>query len=621
MTEHHQTSSATRPSRALRRDIIRIIAVILSIIALLLTSSALNLVTEAAAQGPKKAVVVAGPVHSKTERFLGYASEIAAAAEAQGMEVTRIFHPNAPAARVKSLAQGANLFVYVGHGNGWPSGIGEFDESTKNGLGLDAADPEKRSPDTVIYKGADWLRENIALAPDAVVILSHLSYASGNASTGMPIPSRAVAIERVDNFANGFLSIGARVVWALGWQPGADIVNALHQEDATMDAIFMTAYRDGGNPRGGWIGHSPGYYDSVRIPGARIHIDPHPTEGYLRAVTGDLGFSTTAWRGVAVAPPDTTAPVVSAVRVRRDVLTIASAGSTAPVFTPNGDGISDVMGVSFTLSEDAFLEVRVKRAGGVVRQYSTWAQAGAGIVSWNGRNDNGKLVAEGKYNVLLTPTDRAGNRGPTELVSAKVLNSLKSPKVSQPLFWARDGDAFAPATAVKAKLIRPATVTYAIRDARGKVVRRLIVDKKRAPGEVRAVWDGKDDNGKWVPDGRYTARVKVETSSGWYAHDTIVRHMAFQGYTPKWKRQRGDTVTLRLTSSEPLKGKPLVTANQRGIAKYRVPPRKVSRLSATQYRVVIDTRKRSKAGAMKVRVVGTDRRGGKHSKLFVIRLT
>ncbi len=37
------------------------------------------------------------------------------------MEVVRIFHPNAPAYRVKNLAQGADLFVYVGHGNGWPS--------------------------------------------------------------------------------------------------------------------------------------------------------------------------------------------------------------------------------------------------------------------------------------------------------------------------------------------------------------------------------------------------------------------------------------------------------------------------------------------------------------------
>ena len=46
------------------------------------------------------------------------------------------------------------------------------------------------------------------------------------------------------------------------------------------------------------------------------------------------------------------------------------------------------------LVEDAFLEVKVRRAGGAVRRYSTWALAGAGIVSWNGRNDNGKLVAD-----------------------------------------------------------------------------------------------------------------------------------------------------------------------------------------------------------------------------------
>jgi flagellar hook assembly protein FlgD len=620
MTERHQTSSPARPARALRRDVIRTLAIILAIVALLLTSSALNLVDHVAAAVPKKVVVVAGPVHSQTEEFLAYASDIAAAAEAQGMEVIRIFHPNAPAVRVKNLAQGADLFVYVGHGNGWPSPIGEFQEETKNGLGLDAADPDLRDPNTVVYKGADWLRENILLAPDAVVILSHLSYASGNASSGTEIPTRDVAVQRVDNFANGFLSIGARVVWALGWQPGADIIDALQREDSTMDAVFMSRYRDGVNPRNGWIGYAPAYYDSVRIPGARIHIDEDPTEGYLRAVTGDLDFTTTAWRGAVAPPPDTTAPVVSSVRARQSAVTIASVGSTAPVFTPNGDGLSDVMGISYSLSENAFLEVKVKRGGGTVRRYSTWAQAGPGIVNWNGRNDKGRLAAEGKYNIYLTPTDRAGNRGVTRLVSVKVLNSLKAPAVSPALFWARDGDALAPVSTVRARLIRPAMVTIAIRDARGKVVRHGMVDQKRPAGKVDFVWGGRNDAGKWVPDGRYTARLKVTTADGWYAHDVIVRHMAFQAYTPKWTRQRGDTITLRLTSSEPLKGKPVVTANQRGMAKYQIPPRKVSRLAPTQYRVVIDTRQQSKPGVMRVRVVGTDKRGGNHAKVFAIGL-
>jgi hypothetical protein len=96
--------------------------------------------------------------------------------------------------------------------------------------------------------------------------------------------------------------------------------------------------------------------------------------------------------------------------------------------------------------------------------------------------------------------------------------------------------------------------------------------------------------------------------------------MPFMAWTRKWTRQRGDTITLKLTSAEPLKGKPVVTANQRGITKYAVPPRKITRLSSTQFKVVIKTRDKGKAGVMKVRVVGTDTDGGTNAKVFSIRL-
>ncbi len=310
MPTHHRTAAQPTRSRgsARRRDAIRLAAVVLAVVALILTSSALNWVSRVSAAdeipAPKKAVIVSGPVHSLTDRYKDYARAIADAAEAQGMDVRRIFHPNATKARVKKHANGADLFVYVGHGNGWPSPYGPFQEDTKNGLGLNPDDPAKRTTSNVVYKGADWLRANIELAPNAVVILSHLSYASGNASSGMPIPTRDVAVQRVDNFANGFLSIGARVVWALGWQPGADVVDALYEEDATMDAVFMTRYRSGVNPLNGWIGHDPGYYASARIPGATVHIDPDPGYGYLRGITGDLDFTTTEWRDAAALPAD-----------------------------------------------------------------------------------------------------------------------------------------------------------------------------------------------------------------------------------------------------------------------------------------------------------------------------
>ncbi len=622
MTDQQRTSSASPSHRTLRRDVIRTLAIVLAIVALVLTSSALNLVPGvSAAEAAKKAVVVAGPVHSLTAKFKGYAKAIADAAEARGMETIRIFHPYAPAKRVKNLAQGADLFVYVGHGNGWPSPYGPFQEETKNGLGLDPLDPEKRGPNTVVYKGADWLRDNIELAPNAVVILSHLSYASGNASSGMPIPSRSVAVQRVDNFANGFLSIGARVVWALGWQPGADVIDALYTEDVTMDAVFRTRYREPVNPGNGWIGHKPGYYDSVRIPGARIHIDPDPDEGYLRAITGDLEFTTSSWRNAAAQPPDTTAPVVSDLSAGQASGTITSATISTPVFTPNGDGLSDTIGVSYTLSEGAYLEVKVKRDGKVVRRDSSWAQSGKGTVHWNGRNENGKYAAEGKYNVYLTPTDKAGNQGKPKSIPVKLLNSVKAPSASPELFWAKDADGLAGSTTLKARLTRQATVSWVIRNDKGAIVRRGIHNEQRPAGDVRFVWNGRNDSGTWLPSGLYTARVRVETSAGWYAHEVAVRNMPFKAWTPKWTRKRGDTVTLKVTTAEPLKRKPVVTANQQGIAKYTVPAKKVTKVGPNQYKVVIHTKTKSKKGGMAVRVTGTDKQGGTNTKVFIIKLT
>jgi len=627
MPVHHHTAAAPHRVRLTgrSRDVLRLAAALLAVLALILTSSALNWVTEAhaagAEPGPKKAVIVSGPVHSVTERYKAYAQAIADAAEAQGMDVKRILYPNATKARVKKHANGADLFVYVGHGNGWPSPFPPFQERTKNGLGLNPDDPAKRTTYNVVYKGADWLRANIELAPNAVVILSHLSYASGNASSGMPIPTRDIAVERIDNFANGFLSIGARVVWALGWQPGADIVNALFEEDATMDAVFMTRYRSGVNPLNGWIGDAPGYYPSVRIPGATVHIDPHPTYGYLRGLTGDLDFTTTEWRDATAVPPDLDPPVISEVSASQAAATLATADSSEPVFTPNGDGISDTISLSHRLSENAFIEMAVKKDGTLVRRTSTWSLKGAGSLTWDGRRDDGKLVGEGAFKIILTPSDRAGNVGDPAEVKVRVLSSMKRPAAKPSMFYPGDGDELAPSTALKARITRDATVSWIIRDGDGNVVRRgLDGSSVEAPANARFVWDGTDDAGVEVPEGRYTARIRVTRPQGTYAHDVSVQVMPFKLWTKRWSLQRGDRITLKLFSAEPLEGKPIVTANQPGIAKYRVPGWKITRLDETTFKIVLKTRSAGNAGSMKVRVKGTDIAGGQQSRAFTLTL-
>jgi flagellar hook assembly protein FlgD len=607
--------SASQPARhgGGTRGLLRVLIILLALLALLLTSSAMNWITPArAADPPKRAVVVAGPVHGLTARYKGYAKAIADEAEKQGMDVTRVFHPNAPKSRVKRVAQGADLFVYVGHGNGWPSPYPPFQETTKNGLGLDHEDPDKRSPNTVVYKGADWLKANIELAPNAVVILSHLSYASGNASSGMPIPTRDVAVQRIDNFANGFLAIGAQVVWALGWQPGADVVKALHKEDATMDAVFMTRYRDPVNPLNGWIGQDPGYYVSERTPGATVHIDPHDQYGYLRGITGNLEFTTTQWRNNEAAPEDTTPPRIREVRATQSAVTLATGDSAEPVFTPNGDGLSDTIRIAWKLNENAFVELRFKRNGNLLRRDDRWALKGAGSTTWNGVGDDGSVVNDGPIKVVLTPVDRAGNRGEPSEIWLRTLTSLKNPRADTQLIWPNDDDGLAQKVELKAKLTRPADAAWTIRDGSGDLVRRGVEVTDRE-GTLRFVWDGRDDDGAYVGKGKYLARARASRPQGTYAHDVLVRVMPYKLWAPRWKIRRGQRMTLRFESAEPLKGKPEITANPRGVAKYKL---KVTRVNATTFKAQLFIKKGAKKGNVRVKIRGVDTGGGAHVDVF-----
>ena len=76
------------------------------------------------------------------------------------------------------------------------------------------------------------------LAPNAIVLLAHLCYASGNSESGKPLPSAAQARQRVDNMAAGWLKAGARAVVAEAHFGPAWYVHQLFTTHATVDQLF-----------------------------------------------------------------------------------------------------------------------------------------------------------------------------------------------------------------------------------------------------------------------------------------------------------------------------------------------------------------------------------------------
>jgi hypothetical protein len=237
-----------------------------------------------------KAVIIVAPTGELTEGNLTLGEEMALRAEAAGMDVHRVFYPHATWEVVLAEIQGASLVAYYGHGYGWPSNTPELWEVQQDGMGLNAYDGSGEYE--VHYYGANKIRDSIRLAPHAAVFLMRGCYTAGNGLNEDPIPPLDTARQHVDNYASGWLAVGAGAVFAFATGSRTSYPEQLMAGDAaTVDDLFMNA--------GDAIGTNTLYFDSQRTPGARNHLDPHPTKGYLRALSGDLGMTAAIWRSGA----------------------------------------------------------------------------------------------------------------------------------------------------------------------------------------------------------------------------------------------------------------------------------------------------------------------------------
>ncbi len=232
-----------------------------------------------------KVVVVVGPVGPRTAEYEATGRRLAAHARTLGARVTGIYPPRATWGRVARAARGADVFVYMGHGNGWPSPYPPFQTVTKNGLGLN---PYEGAPDGPHRYYGERDVANLRLAKDAVVLLVGLCYSSGNAEPGMAIPSRKVAQQRVDNYGAGFLRAGARAVFSDGFGDSSYVLDGLFRSDRTMRSIFWSGWRA--------TNIDASTFRSERVGGMTGIVDPQVNGNYYHSFIGDADFRASDWR-------------------------------------------------------------------------------------------------------------------------------------------------------------------------------------------------------------------------------------------------------------------------------------------------------------------------------------
>src|SRR3954470_15380826 len=255
-----------------------------------------------ARRAPKVAVIV-GPVAGITDSYRAMAKDAARTARRYTPNVVEVYSPNATWRRVADAIDGASIVIYLGHGNGWPS---RYRDSlypiTQNGFGLN---PVAGADDVAHQYFGEASLDQVKLAPNAVVLLNHLCYASGNSEPGLPEGTLDQAKQRVDNYASGFIRAGASAVVAEAWASPNYMVRAILGGSQSVEA----AWRDAPSALGNQLA-----FKSVRSSGFTAEMQTETaSSGFGRSLVVKSGLGHSQVLASAQGSPSGAQPVVPTV--------------------------------------------------------------------------------------------------------------------------------------------------------------------------------------------------------------------------------------------------------------------------------------------------------------------
>jgi flagellar hook assembly protein FlgD len=435
---------------------------------------------------PPKVVIIVGPVAGMSDSYRADAQAAATEALKYTPNVVTLFTPNATWAVVKPALQGASIVMYMGHGNGFPSPYTTtLMPDRQDGLGLN---PVAGQGDVLVkYEGESILASTVQLAPNAIVLLHHLCYASGNPEPGNAEPTLDVATQRVDNFAAGFLAAGARAVIADShYGAAAATIQALFTTHQTIDQLWQTAPTSNGN----FVS-----LPSVRTPGMTMQLDPNtPTSGFYRSMVADLTLQT-------------------------DSIVGASSGSSGqPPASPGSftvPGTATVNGVATGLYSDPSLQPDPSSgqpAGTLPPGAAVW------LIAQVGSAPDGSLI----FFAQALGTGQMGYMSSTNLLPdavGSVTADLQAPVLtpssalpSWPRVFSPNGDGQADTWAVSLGLSEDGWVDVTVQAADGIALRTISI--VAVDGQAKVVWDGRSNDGSGVPDGRYTLTLTSRDAAG-----------------------------------------------------------------------------------------------------------
>jgi spore germination protein YaaH/flagellar hook assembly protein FlgD len=186
---------------------------------------------------------------------------------------------------------------------------------------------------------------------------------------------------------------------------------------------------------------------------------------------------------------------------------ISSSAVSATVFSPNGDGIADTTTASMKVTGLLTWGVSVRRLDGTTlgKTIRSGRRTGkAPTFTWDGKDQDGHRVKDGRYRITLWSADISNNRSSRSFDVTVDTRKSRVTSAAGVGFVTPDADKHADTLPLSWSADEAITGIVRLRDASGTTIRSWRFSKD---GAWHATWDGTAKSGATVRDGRYTFLV------------------------------------------------------------------------------------------------------------------
>ncbi|MFA5858854.1 MAG: FlgD immunoglobulin-like domain containing protein [Elusimicrobiota bacterium] len=242
--------------------------------------------------------------------------------------------------------------------------------------------------------------------------------------------------------------------------------------------------------------------NNLLVPGITYYYQIHPIDnaGHIQG-TGN-----------------TIASIIIPVPVAGSV-SIINVSSNYSVISPNNDGKFDILRISYTLSASAYLTLSItNQENEIIKNitYSAYQSSGSYLSTWDGKDEYGYFVADGKYVYTIyaiTPssqsaTPKTGNINIDTLSITPTL-TLSSDSISP------NNDGINDMITLAYQTMESGTLNFNISNSSNVVVSTFVSSSVVfSPGRRYAYWYAKDNNNNLLPEGIYAVNIRFTDTVG-----------------------------------------------------------------------------------------------------------